>query len=311
ADKHMYDFSVAREQYDKEIQRAFFNATLRCNSLSDIHYEQFFATLGWYYKDGFGIVDIPENKMKILIDNNVIRMSGKNLTFIRESYPHNLIYYIVAYIEEYCDLVMAPELFDSDEAVKLLGETISDEFKLKLLENIEGELTAINPAYTDTVKEYILINNFAEEDLRHFVSHYGNEGTKTKAAIISKVLGWAGTPSKEALPISRELFENVISSDRSMTAENVVTLFSYLLPKLDEAQCKRYLIQLRLNSFLGLFKQKRPRIIISDTNTRILETFRHNGWITKFEVDEKDENYYRAYGRRAHLGSDKDAIVLL
>ncbi|MFD1176521.1 hypothetical protein ACFQ3W_09440 [Paenibacillus puldeungensis] len=310
ADEQTYNFSKVRNQYDKETQRAFFKAIVRCDSLSDAHYEQFLATLEWHYKNGFDVEDISGKKMDILVDNNVIRMGEANLTFIRATYPDNLIQYIIVNIEEYCDLIVASELFNSDEAIELLVEHISDEFKLRLIENIEDEFTAINSAYTDAVKSYIILNKFRKEDLPYFVSHYKTEGEKTKAAIISKTMDWLETPLTEPLPISRELFEDIISSDRSMTSEEKSTLFWCLLPTLDKAQCKHYLSQLGLDDdFLSLFEQKRPKILINDTNKRILEEFQSKYWITKFEVDDRDGNYYRAYGRRVLTGPEKDDVM--
>jgi len=78
-------------------------------------------------------------------------------------------------------------------------------------------------------------------------------------------------------------------------------MFSWLLPTLDETQCKRYLDELKLDDFSSLFEQKRPKIIINNTNKRILETFQKNRCITKYEADEKDGSYYRAYGRKIIL----------
>ncbi|MNP73966.1 hypothetical protein D3C76_1707610 [compost metagenome] len=96
-----------------------------------------------------------------------------------------------------------------------------------------------------------------------------------------------------------------------MTSEEKSILFLCLVPRLDKGQCKHYLSQLGLNDdFLSLFEQKRPKILLNDTNKRILEEFQSKYWITKFEVDDRDSNYYRAYGRRLLTGAEKDDVMV-
>jgi len=310
-DEHKYDFTKTRKLYEKDVQRAFFNAVVRCCLLSDVHYGQFLATFGWCYIDSFNVEGIPKEKIDILIDTKIVKMSEASLNFIRLNYPLNLIHYIVANIEEYCDLVDEAEIFIADEGTELLAEHISDKFKLKLLGNIKNQLTAINIAYSDEIKAAILTNNFDKSDLPHFVSHYDTEGEKTKAVIILKVFEWVRSPFDEPLPISVKLFDVILASDKNNSLEEKIILFSCLLPTLNEAQCKNYLSKLKLYDFLGLFEQKRPKIAISNTNERILRTFQHNRWITKYEIYDKNTSFYRAYGRKMHLSSNGDDIVLL
>ena len=41
-----------------------------------------------------------------------------------------------------------------------------------------------------------------------------------------------------------------------------------------------------------------PRIKINRINKLILSIFKEKRWITKFEIDENDSDFYRAYGRK-------------
>ena len=306
-----YDFSSERKQYDETNQRAFFNSTVQCNELSDVHYEQFLASLGWRYRTSFEIENVTKEKMDILIDNNIICMSEISLTFIRATYPTNLTHFIMANIEDYCDLAMGADVFDLEESTNLLAENIPDVFKLKLLENISDTLTANNSKYSDEVKTYILKNNYSVNDLQHFMLHFMAEGEKTKAVVVVRTLEWVRSGLSEPLQLSKELFDEVVLSGSNVTIEEKAALLSCLLPALDETQCKHYLSQLGLDNFLSLFDMKRPRIAVNTTNERMLEVFLRNGWITKYDVDEKDNNYYRAYGRRIHSDGEKLDVTLL
>jgi len=261
-----YDFSKSKQLHERDIQRAFFNAIVRSNQLNNKYYEQFLVTLGWCYNSSFSVEDIIKEKMDILIKRKIVKMHETSLTFIRENYPLNLVNYIVANIKGYCELVNESELFNNDEGVALLAENISDVFKIKLLKNVNEVLTAINDAYSDEVKTFILTNNFYAEDLSHFASHYDKEEEKTKAAIVLRVLNWLKTEPNDSLPVSADLFDDILALDKNISSEEKTILFSHLLAVLDETQCKYYLKILKLDVFLGLFERKRPQIIINNTN---------------------------------------------
>jgi hypothetical protein len=287
-----------------DIREKFFDAIIANNNIANEHYSLMLTSLGFYY-DNFNVENVSKSKMGILIDKKIIRMATESLIFIREKYADMLLRYIEQNIAEYTD-IMSEYLFIADEALNVLKLPVADEYKIALLCFIPDELTAINPAYYDAVRAHILLNNFNEDDLQYFVSHYTSEGAATKSAIILKVLDCLGLPFTEPLQMPSRLFDDIIQSGRTVSNDDKITLFSFVLPSLDESQCKCYLEQLGLNSFLSLFDQKRPKIEITETNTRLLGTFQEKGWITKFEEDEKENGYYRAYGRKKHSGKNEE-----
>jgi hypothetical protein len=281
-----------------DIREKFFDAIIANNNIANEHYSLMLTSLGFYY-DNFDVENVSKSKMGILIDKKIIRMAAESLIFIREKYADMLLRYIEQNIAEYTD-IMSDDLFITDEALNVINLPVADEHKIALLGFIPDELTAINSAYSDSVRAHILLNNFREDDLQYFVSNYATERAKTKNAIISQVLSWLKQPFTEPLQIPRKLFDDIIRSDRILTNGDQVALFSFILPSLDENLCKHYLSQLGLNSFLSLFDQKRPKIEITETNTRLLGTFQEKEWITKFGEDKNDNGYYRAFGRKQH-----------
>lgn len=65
-----------------------------------------------------------------------------------------------------------------------------------------------------------------------------------------------------------------------------------------EVKAKGYLQTLQMDVFLSLFDRKRPKFEINSINERILVLFWKKHWITRFEIDKYEPNYYRAYGRK-------------
>jgi hypothetical protein len=65
-----------------------------------------------------------------------------------------------------------------------------------------------------------------------------------------------------------------------------------------------------LNELLSLFSGKRPKIELSENNGKILKVFKNKGWITGFDIDSSNPQYYRARGRRI-LKEENLSIELL
>jgi len=301
-DQKKYDFSeLPYDKCSKEIQSTFFDAVIECSQLNDDHYSQILSTIGWHYNKDFSFIDIAAAKMDILISNHVILMSESNLSVVREHYRNNLINFIASNIEEYCDLVIGSALFNDEEALEALGADISDNYKLKLLEEMRGTITAIRSTYSDAIKAHILLNNLLPSDLQHFVTNYTNEEPKTKAAIILQVLTWIKDPYTEPISVPSELFDAIVQANPDLVRADKISLFSYVLPTLDETTCKHYLEQLELYDFLSLFNRKRPKIEITDANERMLKTFQKKRWINKYSVDGVFNKCFRAYGRKSRM----------
>ena len=93
-----------------------------------------------------------------------------------------------------------------------------------------------------------------------------------------------------------ELFRSV-----NLSSETKKKLLLTYLPERNEAEVKGYLITLNMDDFLSLFDQKRPKFEINEFNRQLLEIFKNNNWITKFEVDKANPEYYRATGRKILL----------
>jgi len=304
-----YDYTEVREEYEDETQSKFFNSALRCNRMNNKHYSAILKTLGRVYNKGFGVEGVAADKIFILIDIGVIPMHKDSLAFLREHHPRAVMSYIRKHIATYVAEMQDEGIFNLDEVLEVLLTTIADKYKLGLLKRIGSPLTARKSQYSDTVRAHILTNNLFEADISHFIASYPSEGALTKAAIEKIAQEKIQDIFDHEYDIDKRLVDTLLALNISYDIK--LKLFSLLLPALDESVCKRYLGQLGLQDYLSLFNQKRPKIKKSSAATHILDTFRRRGWITKFEADEKETGYYRAYGRKMHTDDEKDKVALL
>lgn len=111
------DLDFSKTEYDEDAKEKLFDSVVICNGIDNSKYRQILVSLKFSY-DAFDIADISDDKITILIDTNIIRMTDDNLKYIRENYHNQIFYYIRKSIEKYIDIV-DETLFSREE---LLGQ---------------------------------------------------------------------------------------------------------------------------------------------------------------------------------------------
>ena len=295
---HVYNFVSARKQYSDEDQSAFFLSVLQCSSIKNSQYKNILSSLERVYsKNGFGIEGIKDDKMLILIDIGVIKMLKESLVFIREHYPNVIPRYISRNIEEYINLLSDEEVFEYSEALSALKlSEVSESNKIKITEHTNEAISLVKHNYSDGLAAYIIKNNFFDDDLPILLKDYSKFGTLTKGAICELAFEQIDSIFVNEHLMAKELFEKLMTSVKD--SDTKLKLLSMVLPIIDEVVCKQYLSQYGIENYGGLFYGKRPKFPINDIHDRLLSIFQDKDWITKFEVDEKDEGFYRAVGRK-------------
>ena len=293
--KHL-DFSDSISNYGNDASSNFFVAAIVCNNLRNDKYTEIMKSLNRCYNK-FQTEGISKDKIDILIDLKIIRISLESLIFMRENYSLNTIYFIEKNIDSYVDEIISDDIFDFDEMMDVLHLDVSDENKINLIQFTDEVISIIDSDYSDTVKIHILNNNLDENDISHLLISYPKESSDLKTKIESLTIEYKNTIFTESYQLSIELFEKMISSAKLSNEEKIEFLI-IILPTLDEGQAITYLNNLRLNDYVRLFDRGRPKFEVNDVNERMLETFKDKHWITKYEIDKDDSSYYRAFGRK-------------
>jgi len=274
----------------------FFSAVVTCDKLSNEKYTNILSTLKLYYTS-FAIADIPDDKIEILIYLKVVQMSSEALEFMRVNYPDQLLTFIKQNISTYTDEVVNEENFILDEMLSVLELDVNDKCKINLLQ-LTGDTLSINQkGYSDEIKMHILNNNLDTNDIPFLLSSYLNESNNVKEIIEDIAIKHVSIIIDERYPMPIKLFSKLLLSNQ-LTRDTKIELFVLILPNMNELQCKTYLSTLQLPDYLSLFEGKRPKFRVNNINQRLLTTFEKKYWLTSFDIDKDDENYYRAYGRK-------------
>lgn len=173
------DLDFSKTEYDEDIKEKLFDSVIICNDINNSKYKQILVSLSFIY-DNFDIVEISDDKITILIDADIIRMTVGNLKFIRENYLNWKSYFIRKNIEKYIG-IMDAALFSREELLEILTWDISDELKIQLLGFSGDEISVIGKNYSPMVCLHILNNNFSGSDLPDLFSSFEQWDDSIKA----------------------------------------------------------------------------------------------------------------------------------
>jgi hypothetical protein len=291
-----FDTDSINNDFGENAALDFFKAIVTCNELNNEIYQSILCSLNRHFPS-FSLTGIDEDKILVLIKLKIIQMSEDSLIFMRAHYPNQLMPFITRNIKQYTEEVINQENFDLNEMVSLLEEKINDKYKVRLLGFTSEGISLKQKGYSDAVKLHILNHNLDADDIPFLLECYPKESIDVKTAIKSIAIEYITDILEAQYSIPFELHLELLRSDQ-LEIETKKELFALCLPDMSVTQAKECLNILQMDEFLSLFSLKRPRIKINRINKLILSIFKEKRWITKFEIDENDSDFYRAYGRK-------------
>lgn len=293
------EFDFRPIDYNDEDKDKLFNCIVKCNDIENSKYKQILESLEFYYST-FDILDIADEKISILIDAEIVRMSSDTLEFIRENYPKKTLDFIKKNMSKYIDVLNNDNnLFVESEILEIITWNIDDEMKLKLLEFTDSEIPIIGQGYSSAVCVYILQNNFKKSELQTFFDSFSSWDTLIQEEIFGLAIENIAKIIDGVERISRELKHKLFSSIQ-VDVEDKIELFIAMLPSLDQEEIKNIFALLGLHEYTKIFDaRKKPKIEINSINENLLTELRENNWIESFvEPKEEGEKYFKIVKKR-------------
>lgn len=271
------DLDFSKTEYDEDAKEKLFDSVVICNGIDNSKYRQILVSLKFSY-DAFDIADISDDKITILIDTNIIRMTADNLKYIRENYHNQIFYYIRKSIEKYIDIV-DETLFSREELLEILTWDISDKLKIRLLELSDEEISIIGKNYSPAVCLHILNNNFAKSDLPDLFSSFEQWDNFVREKIFDYAVRHIASIIDDPNSVSQKLINNLLHSER-VNRDEKIDLFIAIIPALCEESIKGILTLLNLTDYLKIFDTRsRPKFEINDENEKLLTVFKESNLI--------------------------------
>lgn len=285
------DLDFSKAEYNEDTKGRLFDSVIICNDIDNSKYKQISVSLKFIY-DNFDIAEISDDKITILIDTDIIRMTADNLKFMRENYLNRKFYFIRKNIEKYID-IMDDALFSREELIEILTWDISDELKIKLLELSDDEISVIGKNYSPVVCLHILNNNFSKSDLPDLFSSFEQWDNSVQAKIFEYAIRSIVSIIDDPKSASEKLKNNLLHSDK-VNRDAKIDLLIAMIPNLSEDYIKEILTLLNLTDYLKIFDTRsRPKFEINDENEKLLTAFKEANMINNYEESSEKEGYYK------------------
>lgn len=288
-----------QEYRDKNEDRisSLFKLFCRCNELSDAKYRSLTKGLHRVWKQ-VAPSDIPVDKMDILIEENIIKMTKEVLPGMREKYPNHVKKYILHNVDEYVNDVVDGNNFKMSECMMLLGESIADEYKMKILEYTPESISVQNSRYSEQLVLYILKNNYDERDFTHIITHeYQNKDLQQY--IIEIAENEIDEIVDNEYVISKMLCCHLLKKSTDvLTVGQKKSIFAQHMKYFTMDEVFNIMLELEMDEYRPLFDKKNPLVTQSEINRKLLTSLNHSGLIGVFKESESDPGYYRVYAKK-------------
>lgn len=99
------------ELYGEKKKGDMLDDVVCCNELENDKYEKLVESFDMFYNE-FNLEGIVEDKMQILIRNEIISMSGGNFTFVKENYPTCIAEFVQRNLKTYLEIIEEGQVED-------------------------------------------------------------------------------------------------------------------------------------------------------------------------------------------------------
>lgn len=296
SDNTKLDFSKA--DIKEEDKKNFFDKVIISDSINNEKYKQILESIKTCYND-FEIINcdissINEDKFKILVDIDIIKMNETNLKFIRNNYSDEKYYFIRKDIEKYVEIINA-NLFSKAELLEILTwNDIEDELKIRLLEFYHQPISIKEKKYTLGIYLHILEHNLDESDLNYLFSTFDEWDDKIKEKILDFSIQYIDNIISNSKSVSELLIDELFISDK-LQRDSKINLFIAILSNLNYEKKKNILTELKLSKFIKIIEnpKSKPEIENNKENIKLLNALKENNIIKGFEKMSTKEGYFK------------------
>ena len=269
------------------------------SELSNKQYKSIMYTLNQVF-NVFEIEGLSGEKMDILLEYKGIAMSKSNLLFMRKNYFNKIGKFIEANIEDYSNSILDVDIFNYSELLNVLEMKVKDKYKINCMVFTIAPISVYNDAYSDHIKIHILNKNLDTEDIKELLEGYEQFDEKIQSCIFDIVLNRFEFIIENGYKVPFQLCKKVYISGNLSVISNLV-LFTNNLQYFSKEECEEYLTISNCEDLCNALLGRRPNVLITDINKKILDVFMNNKWISSYAVNNKDHAYYRVIGRRNNL----------
>ena len=279
------------KKYGEESEGKLFIDVICCNGIHNDQYKAIACALNRVCT-ALKKTDLGSEKIDILVRHGKLVMNADNLAIVREHYPNNCKSFILRNIEKYVNIVHETTL-PTSELMLLLESSIDDELKLKLLGYTSKPIAVRGKHYSDRIKEYIVENLYDSNDFKPLLLMYPVTSARMQAVILRLAEKNLREVEKLNCRLHLALLKNLLQSGNIKAADKLELLVQQIKLGINKNDARTAFRALGLKEFNKVFDGTSNQIEATDVNESILEALLQRNWITSYEEDEEDSEFFR------------------
>lgn len=292
---YAFSYENIDDTFGKGTASKFFWSVIKCNDLIDGTYKDILNSLNRSCPE-FNVKNISDQKMNILIKNDIINMQASDLIFIRENYKKHVIPFIKTNIRDYINVVSDETIFDLSEMKNVIQTDINYHHKISLLNLTDEPVSMFSPSFTESVKCYIVKHNFNVDDIEKILIQYNLFSSRLKELINDKLIENIDYIIENAYKVSYVIFDKVCESD-DITEKKKKIIFANSVKWFKPEQIEKGVILIGMQELLKVLDGKQPQVEITEENADVLESLKQKAWISSYKpINGK----YNIYGKRKY-----------
>lgn len=271
----------------KDIVEDFMFDLSKCDSIENTKYKEILTNFN-YELSNFDDLNISDEKITILIDNHIIKLTQSSLEFLRYNYDSCIVYnFIKNNIKEYIK-IMSKELFSEEELFFVLDLDTDENSKKDLLEFYDGKVSLKNKNYSNKIFSHILNNNFDKSELPYLFESYEKYEKEIRKEIFKYAIENTTIITDNVDSISKNLIRRLLF-DNDIATQYRISLLISTMKELSEKSTISLFKNLNLKKFINYFINKKPNTLFENTeeNLKILKALKESNKIKDIKTTDK------------------------
>ena len=200
----------------------------------------------WQVSGRSNITDFEEvvKLDKQYISEWTMGLDEEGLQYMRNYYNNHIKTYIDYNVEEYLNLISSDN-FNYEEALYILDmDMVNDDKKISLLESTTKPISIMGKNYSDSLIEYILINNFNDRDEKELYQHFSEYDDIIQSAIYRVAETRVDIIIRDKSLILDDMLLSELLEKSSCNKYDKIELWAKAIPNLNEESCKEHFDEL-------------------------------------------------------------------
>ncbi|MCC3863157.1 hypothetical protein K0040_02360 [Terrisporobacter petrolearius] len=288
SDRINFEFSQTYidQTFGQGSSQKIFESIARCEDIQIENYKKILEELNYIYPAPTQeIQELSEERLEVLVKLDKFEVTSQNIEFLQSNYNKLFIIFIEKSIEKYIDQIEDLPKVKKDELITLLSSNIDDDFKIELISNFEGQISISQIECNDSIKNFIIGNNFDKSDLIYLIANYMNFGNLIKNTIVNICEEHINIIIEDKIDINYDLLIEILKKD-NMVNDIKLQLLNNSLDKLSKTETQVAIKCIGLIEYEKIFTNGRPRFEINEVNREFLSKCVNRKWISEFNEEE-------------------------